>query len=169
LDLSFKRHPVYAGHHPSDITGFSLVNFKTGEMEYRAGLVMSQIVLAVEINRTSPKDPVVAARGHGGGSGDGGRHHLPGAKPFIVLGDPEPGDFVGTYPLPEAQLDRFFHARRHRLPVPGRGDRHPRPLFTNLKPMEELRAICTSSDILALSAGGGHRLTPPVRCAPTSR
>ena len=108
LDCSFKRIQFTPDITPSDITGFSIVNFKTGELEYRPGLVMSQIVLADEINRTSPKtqSSLLEVMEEGQVTVDGTTYRMP--SPFIVLATQNPVDFVGTYPLPEAQLDRFF-------------------------------------------------------------
>ena len=85
-----------------------MVNFKTGELEYKQGLVMSQIVLADEINRTSPKtqSSLLEVMEEGQVTVDGTTYRMP--SPFIVLATQNPVDFVGTYPLPEAQLDRFM-------------------------------------------------------------
>ena len=119
LDCSFKRIQFTPDITPSDITGFSVVNFKTGELEYKQGLVMSQIVLADEINRTSPKtqSSLLEVMEEGQVTVDGVTYRMP--APFIVLATQNPVDFVGTYPLPEAQLDRF-----HRLSHGGRRGRH---------------------------------------------
>ena len=108
LDCSFKRIQFTPDITPSDITGFSIANFKTGELEYRPGMIMSQIVLADEINRTSPKtqSSLLEVMEEGQVSVDGVTYAMP--QPFIVLATQNPVDFVGTYPLPEAQMDRFF-------------------------------------------------------------
>ena len=108
LDCTFRRIQFTPDLMPSDITGFTLVNFKTGEMEYKEGAVMSQIILADEINRTSPKtqSALLEVMEEHQVTVDGVTHPLP--RPFIVLATQNPGEFVGTYPLPEAQVDRFF-------------------------------------------------------------
>ena len=108
LDCSFRRIQFTPDLMPSDVTGFTLVNFKTGEMEYKEGAVMSQIILADEINRTSPKtqSALLEVMEEHQVTVDGITHPLP--QPFIVLATQNPGEFVGTYPLPEAQVDRFF-------------------------------------------------------------
>ena len=108
LDCSFKRIQFTPDITPSDITGFSIANFKTGELEYRPGMIMSQIVLADEINRTSPKtqSSLLEVMEEGQVSVDGVTYAMP--RPFIVLATQNPVDFVGTYPLPEAQVDRFM-------------------------------------------------------------
>lgn len=108
LDLSFKRIQFTPDVLPSDITGFSMYNTKSGEMEYRAGLVMSHIVLADEINRTSPKtqSSLLEVMEESQVTVDGKTYPLP--KPFMVLATQNPIEYIGTFPLPEAQLDRFF-------------------------------------------------------------
>jgi len=150
LDCSFKSIQFTPDITPSDITGFSIVNFKTGELEYRPGLVMSQIVLADEINRTSPKtqSSLLEVMEEGQVTVDGTTYRMP--SPFIVLATQNPVDFVGTYPLPEAQLDRFFMRISIGYPTAEEEidilERHT----TGLKPMEDLKPICSSSDILKL-------------------
>ncbi|MDY3279441.1 MAG: AAA family ATPase, partial [Eubacteriales bacterium] len=108
LQCSFKRIQFTPDVTPSDVTGFTMVNMKTGEMEFKPGAVMSQIVLADEINRTSPKtqSSLLEVMEEGQVTVDGVTHALP--RPFMVLATQNPVDFVGTYPLPEAQMDRFF-------------------------------------------------------------
>lgn len=108
LDCSFNRIQFTPDVTPSDVTGFTLYNAQTGEMEYRPGVVMTQILLADEINRTSPKtqSSLLEVMEEGQVTVDGVTRSVP--QPFIVLATQNPIDFVGTYPLPEAQMDRFF-------------------------------------------------------------
>lgn len=108
LQCSFKRIQFTPDVTPSDVTGFTMVSLKTGEMEFKPGAVMSQIILADEINRTSPKtqSALLEVMEEGQVTVDGVTYPLP--KPFMVLATQNPVDFVGTYPLPEAQMDRFF-------------------------------------------------------------
>ena len=150
LDCSFKRIQFTPDITPSDITGFSIVNFKTGELEYRPGMIMSQIVLADEINRTSPKtqSSLLEVMEEGQVSVDGVTYAMP--QPFIVLATQNPVDFVGTYPLPEAQLDRFFMRVSIGYPSAEEETDILERYTSGKKPMEELLAICTSSDILRL-------------------
>lgn len=93
---------------PSDVIGFSVYNMKTGEFEFHQGAIMSPIVLADEINRTSPKTQasLLEAMEENQVTVDGTCYHLP--SPFLVMATQNPVDCVGTYPLPEAQLDRFL-------------------------------------------------------------
>ncbi len=150
LDCSFKRIQFTPDVTPSDITGFSIVNFKTGELEYKPGAVMSQIVLADEINRTSPKtqSSLLEVMEEGQTTVDGVTYVMP--KPFIVLATQNPVDFVGTYPLPEAQLDRFFMKVSIGYPNAEEETEILERYTGATKPMEELRPICTANDILIL-------------------
>ena len=108
LNMSYKRIQFTPDVLPSDITGFSMYNQKTGEFEYREGLVMSQIILADEINRTSPKtqSSLLEVMEERQITVDGNTYAAP--DPFIVLATQNPIEHVGTYPLPEAQIDRFL-------------------------------------------------------------
>ena len=150
LDCSFKRIQFTPDITPSDITGFSVVNFKTGELEYKQGLVMSLIVLADEINRTSPKtqSSLLEVMEEGQVTVDGVTYRMP--APFIVLATQNPVDFVGTYPLPEAQLDRFFMKISIGYPTAEEEAAILERQATGQRPIEDLRAICTGEDIVAL-------------------
>ena len=150
LDCSFKRIQFTPDITPSDITGFSIANFKTGELEYRPGMIMSQIVLADEINRTSPKtqSSLLEVMEEGQVSVDGVTYRMP--EPFIVLATQNPVDFVGTYPLPEAQLDRFFMRIAIGYPTQEEEADILERYTGSARPMEELRPICTSQDIVRL-------------------
>lgn len=108
LDCSFKRIQFTPDITPSDITGFSIVNFKTGELEYRPGLVMSQIVLADEINRTSPRtqSSLLEVMEEGQVTVDGVTHAVP--QPFVVIATQNPVGASGTQLLPDSQMDRFM-------------------------------------------------------------
>ena len=96
LDCSFKRIQFTPDITPSDITGFTIVNMKTGELEFHQGAVMSQIVLADEINRTSPKtqSSLLEVMEEGQVTVDSVTYRMP--QPFIVLATQNPLDFVGT-------------------------------------------------------------------------
>ena len=102
LALSFKRIQFTPDITPSDVIGYTAMDFKTGEMSYRPGAVFAQLVLADEINRTSPKtqSSLLEVMQERQVTIDGKTHMLP--KPFVVLATQNPVDFVGTYPLPEA-------------------------------------------------------------------
>lgn len=93
---------------PTDVMGTEIYNMKTGEFEYRKGAIMHQIVLADEINRTSPKvqSALLEAMSEGQTTVGDKKYSLP--KPFMVIATQNPVEFMGTYPLPEAQMDRFM-------------------------------------------------------------
>ena len=150
LDCTFKRIQFTPDITPSDITGFTMANFKTGEMEYREGLVMSQIVLADEINRSSPKtqSSLLEAMEERQVTVDGATYAMP--RPFIVLATQNPVDFVGTYPLPEAQLDRFFMKVAIGYPSPEEEAAILERFSTGENPMDNLSPICSAQDVIAL-------------------
>ena len=150
IDCSFKRIQFTPDITPSDITGFSMANFKTGELEYREGLVMSQMVLCDEINRTSPKtqSSLLEVMEEGQVTVDGKTYRMP--QPFMVLATQNPVDFVGTYPLPEAQLDRFFMRVSIGYPTAEEEADILEKYTAGAKPMETLESICSSQDIVRL-------------------
>jgi len=108
LACQFKRIQFTPDLLPSDVTGTSVFNQKSGEFEYRPGPIFSQVVLADEINRTSPKTQaaLLEALEERSVSFDGITHALP--APSFVLATQNPIEYEGTFPLPEAQLDRFL-------------------------------------------------------------
>ena len=108
IGCSFGRISFTPDTLPGDVSGVSVYNMKTGEFEYRAGAVMHQILLADEINRTAPKTQasLLEAKAEGQVTVDGEMHELP--RPFMVIATQNPVEFLGTYPLPEAQMDRFM-------------------------------------------------------------
>jgi len=108
IGLNFGRIQFTPDTLPSDVLGVSILNMKTGEFEFREGAVMHQLILADEINRTSPKtqSSLLEAMGEGSVTIDGVRKKLP--EPFMVIATQNPIEFLGTYPLPEAQMDRFM-------------------------------------------------------------
>ncbi|MDL2206088.1 MoxR family ATPase [Eubacteriales bacterium OttesenSCG-928-N13] len=150
LDCSFKRIQFTPDITPSDITGFTMANFKTGELEYHKGLVMSQIVLADEINRTSPKtqSSLLEVMEEGQVTVDGTTYMMP--QPFIVLATQNPVEFVGTYPLPEAQLDRFFMRISLGYPTADEETEILNRYVTGTRPIEGLRPICAAQDVQVL-------------------
>ena len=150
LDCSFRRIQFTPDLMPSDITGYSIANFQTGEMEYREGAVMSQIILADEINRTSPKtqSALLEVMEEHQVTVDGITHPLP--RPFIVLATQNPGEFVGTYPLPEAQVDRFFLRISIGYPTVEQEMDVLERYSGVVRPMDRITPICTAQDILAM-------------------
>jgi len=111
FSCSFKRIQFTPDLMPSDITGFTVYNQRTSEFEYKEGLAMSQIILADEINRTSPKtqSSLLEIMGESQITVEGKTYPMP--QPIIVLATQNPTDYSGTYPLPESQILVFLSIR----------------------------------------------------------
>ena len=105
---SFRRIQFTPDLLPTDVTGVSIYNQKTGDFEFREGPIMAQVVLADEINRATPKtqSALLESMDEAQVTVDGITHVLP--QPFIVLATQNPIEYEGTFPLPEAELDRFL-------------------------------------------------------------
>ena len=106
--MEFKRLQCTPDLLPNDITGVSIFNQKTREFEFRQGPVFSNVLLADEINRATPRtqSALLEAMGEGQVTVDGVTYTL--SKPFMLLATQNPIEFAGTFPLPEAQMDRFL-------------------------------------------------------------
>ncbi len=161
LDCSFNRIQFTPDMLPSDVTGMSIFNQKKRAFEFRAGPIMGQIVLADEINRATPKTQaaLLEAMEEHQVTVDGVTHVLP--KPFMVLATQNPIEYEGTFPLPEAQLDRFL--MRVRLGYPGHKEemriledqqfRHP---------LEDLQAVASSQEVLEAAEGVKRVFVSPI-------
>jgi MoxR-like ATPase len=105
---SFKRIQFTPDLLPSDVSGVSIYNQKKGDFEFRPGPIVAQVVLADEINRATPKtqSSLLEAMEERQVTVDGVTHRMP--EPFMVLATQNPIEYEGTFPLPEAQLDRFL-------------------------------------------------------------
>ncbi len=108
LDLSIQRVQFTSDLLPSDVIGLSIFNQQTGDFEWRSGPIFSNIVLADEINRATPKtqSALLEAMAEEQVTVEGVSRHLP--LPFMVIATQNPSEHHGTYPLPESQLDRFM-------------------------------------------------------------
>ena len=108
IGCSFSRIQFTPDMLPSDVTGVSIFNQVSREFEYRHGPIMAQVVLSDEINRATPKTQaaLLEAMEERQVTVDGVTHFLP--KPFVVMATQNPIEYEGTFPLPEAQLDRFL-------------------------------------------------------------
>src|SRR5688500_6190482 len=108
IGCSFKRIQFTPDLLPSDVTGVNVYNQQSGQFEYRPGPVVAQLVLADEINRATPKTQaaLLEAMEEAHVTVDGVTHPLP--APFIAMATQNPIEYEGTFPLPEAQLDRFL-------------------------------------------------------------
>ncbi|MFC5999724.1 AAA family ATPase [Quadrisphaera sp. GCM10027208] len=120
LDLDSKRIQFTADLMPGDVTGSLVYDPRSAEFSFREGPVFTNLLLADEINRTPPKTQasLLEAMEERQVSVDGRPHRLP--EPFLVAATQNPVEYEGTYPLPEAQLDRFL--LKVTMPLPARGD-----------------------------------------------
>ncbi|MBE6611791.1 MAG: MoxR family ATPase [Ruminococcaceae bacterium] len=145
--LDFRRAQFTPDITASDITGFNIYNRSSEQFEFTPGLVMTNVLLADEINRASPKtqSALLEAMEEGRVTVDGKTYDIP--EPFMVIATQNPSGFVGTYPLPEAQLDRFSLKLSMGYPtleeeiriVENRRDRDP---LKHVKPAISLSLIC---------------------------
>src|SRR5690349_2733844 len=118
LDCTFNRIQFTPDMLPSDVTGVSIYNQEKRTFEFRSGPIMGQIILADEVNRATPKTQaaLLEAMEERQVTVDGTTHTLP--SPFMVLATQNPIEYEGTFPLPEAQLDRFLLRVRMGYPTP---------------------------------------------------
>lgn len=134
---------------PSDITGVSIYNEKTREFEFKPGPVFANILLVDEINRTTPRtqSSLLEAMAEGQVSADGKTYRLP--KPYMVIATQNPIENHGTYPLPEAQLDRFL--MKLSMGYPTLDDEvHIMQSQQSIQPLDSLRAVIKTEDIAKL-------------------
>lgn len=134
---------------PSDITGFSMYNPKSQAFEYKEGAIMANVFLADEINRTPPKTQsgLLEAMEEKAVTVDGIKHHLPDT--FLVIATQNPIEYLGTYPLPEAQLDRFL--LKVEIGYPSfEEEKKIIERFANDNPLDHLTAVTTLKEIEAL-------------------
>lgn len=149
LGLSFKRIQFTPDLLPSDITGSSIYNQRSGEFEVRPGPVFANIVLADEINRTTPKtqSALLECMEERQVTIDGVAQTLP--NPFFVLATQNNIELSGTYPLPEAQLDRF--AARITIGYPGReAEMKILTEHRRTRPVDAINAVTNGEEILAM-------------------
>jgi len=137
LGSTFKRLQCTPDLLPNDVTGVSIFNQKTSEFEFRSGPVFVNILLTDEINRATPRtqSALLECMGERQVTVDGVTHSLPG--PFLVLATQNPIEYEGTFPLPEAQLDRFL--LRLRIGYPGFEDEGQ--MLLNLQRVHPIEAI----------------------------
>jgi MoxR-like ATPase len=163
VGCSFKRIQFTPDLMPSDITGINFYNQKSGEFEFRAGPIIANIVLADEINRATPRtqSALLEAMEERQITIDGVTTPLP--APFLVLATQNPVELEGTFPLPEAQLDRFL--LRLRMGYPNAADEDAiLARFEADDPLASLQPVVESSDLVRMSA-----LLPSVHCEPSVR
>ena len=145
----FKRIQFTPDLLPTDVTGVSIYNQKTGDFEFREGPIISQLVLADEINRATPKtqSALLEAMEEGQVTVEGVTHILP--DPFMVMATQNPIEYEGTFPLPEAQLDRFLLMITLGYPSPA----EERAIVEGQQlahPIDSLEAVTNSDEIVEL-------------------
>jgi len=146
IDATFKRVQFTPDLLPSDLLGTSVFNQRTGEFEFRPGPVFAHVVLADEINRTTPRtqSALLEAMNSASVSLDGVTHQLP--TPFVVLATQNPFEFEGTYPLPESQVDRFL--MRIDVGYPSREDEKRMLVEQQVEdPFDRLKPVMTAADV----------------------
>jgi MoxR-like ATPase len=155
LGCSFNRIQFTPDMLPSDVTGVSIFNQNSREFEFRAGPIISQIVLADEINRATPKtqSALLEAMEERQVTVDGITHPIP--QPFMVLATQNPIEYEGTFPLPEAQLDRFL--MRIRIGYPTFSNEIEILELQQLKhPIEDIKTVISSTEIIDMQNAIKH-------------
>ena len=149
VDATFKRIQFTPDLLPSDLLGTTIYNQKTAEFEFRPGPIFANVILADEINRTTPRtqSALVEAMNDAKISIDGVTHTLP--EPFVVLATQNPFEFEGTYPLPESQIDRFL--MRIDLGYPSRED-EKRMLVAQQErhPVDDVKPVLSAAEVTAI-------------------
>ncbi len=148
VGCSFKRIQCTPDLLPTDVTGASIFNQKTTEFEFRPGPIFAQLVLADEINRTTPRTQaaLLEAMAEGRVTVDGITHQL--KPPFLVIATQNPIDHEGTFPLPEAQLDRFL--MRFSLGYPTMDEELKMlEMLQQEHPLTHLKPVVSAADLVA--------------------
>ena len=151
IGCTFRRIQFTPDMLPSDVTGVSMFNQKTREFEFRPGPVMAQIVLADEINRATPKtqSALLEAMEERQITVDGVTY--PMERPFLVLATQNPIEYEGTFPLPEAQIDRFM--MRVSLGYPAAADEmRILELQREHHPLEDIGQVVSADELMAAQA-----------------
>ena len=149
LGVSFQRIQFTSDLLPSDLTGLSIFNQRTGDFEWRQGPIFSNIVLADEINRATPKtqSALLEAMAERQVTSEGVTRNLP--DPFMVIATQNPSEHHGTYPLPESQLDRF--AMRISIGYPDReSEMQMLTERRTVDPVASLEPVLGSEDLIEL-------------------
>jgi len=148
IGCTFKRIQFTPDLLPSDVTGVSMFNQRVGEFEFRAGPIMSQFVLADEINRATPKtqSALLEAMNELQVTIDGRSHPLD--QPFMVVATQNPVEHHGTYPLPESQLDRFL--MRIRIGYPDAAAEREIVRRGGAQPAENMRTVLSGDELVTL-------------------
>jgi MoxR-like ATPase len=160
LDCTFRRIQFTPDLLPSDVTGVSFFNQRTQDFEFRAGPIFAQVVLADEINRATPRtqSALLECMEERQVTLEGETRPLP--RPFLVLATQNPIELEGTFPLPEAQLDRFLLRLRIGYPSEAEEKDIVRRFSSATSPLDELPATVEQAELVAM-----QRLTRQVHVA----
>ncbi len=162
VGLEFRRIQFTSDLMPADVLGGSVFDPSSGQFDFRPGPIFTQVLLADEINRTTPKtqSALLEAMAERRVSIDGKTHEL--ERPFFVIATQNPEEFYGTYPLPESQLDRFFLRLRLGYPPP----EVERALIARRRgddPLDTLEPVADRDEVLAAQAAVDEvRIEAPV-------
>ena len=163
IGCTFKRIQFTPDLIPSDITGINVYNQARGAFEFRPGPLMAQIVLADEINRATPRtqSALLEAMEERQATVDGETMRLP--SPFLVIATQNPIELEGTFPLPEAQLDRFLLRLAIGYPTEAQED-EMLERFQEASPLETLDAVVSADELRGMAAAAAR-----VHCEPVVR
>jgi len=149
LDCGFQRIQFTSDMLPSDVLGISVYSAVEQQFEFKAGPVFTNVLLADEINRTTPKtqSALLEAMNEGQVTLDGHSHPLP--QPFLVIATQNPVEHHGTYPLPESQLDRFLLRVRMGYPQAG-NEREILRSEAGAARLDSVKPVATGADVMAM-------------------
>jgi len=149
LDCSFQRIQFTSDMLPSDVVGISIYSAVEQRFEFKPGPVFANVLLADEINRTTPKtqSALLEAMNEGQVTVDSHSHRLP--QPFLVVATQNPVEHHGTYPLPESQLDRFLVRARMGYPK-GESEREILRSEAGAARLDEVLPVLSSADVVAI-------------------
>ncbi len=149
LDCGFQRIQFTSDMLPSDVLGISVYSSTEGQFEFKAGPIFTNVLLADEINRTTPKtqSALLEAMSEGQVTMDGNSHPLP--QPFLVIATQNPIEHHGTYPLPESQLDRFLLRVQMGYPQPSNEREILRSEAGAIR-LDSVKPVATGADIISM-------------------
>src|SRR4051812_28823582 len=149
LDCTFQRIQFTSDMLPSDVLGISIYSSVEQKFEFKPGPVFTNVLLADEINRTTPKTQSALLEAMNEGQVTVDAHSYPLPQPFLVIATQNPVEHHGTYPLPESQMDRFL--MRVRMGYPGaQSERQILRAEAGAARLDDVRPVLTGADVLAL-------------------
>ena len=149
-ELSFRRLQCTPDLMPGDITGVSVYNPQTQAFDFHAGPVFAQVLLANELNRASPRTQSALLEAMGEGTVTVDRQTWTLQPPFFVIATQNPIEFAGTYPLPEAQMDRFFLRISMGYPTLEEEMAVLERFSGTVKPQTTLQPVCSATDVVEM-------------------